>query len=238
VAHPRLVTSTYQAMPWPGRLLADGRLADVTLKTGTSSFEQVLVIGTPGAPQTDTVLLPEYEESSYRHASADGRMQVQAHVPFAPSQVWLLDRQGFLWVGITGDYRIVRLTLAGDTVLALSPGWQPAPVTAAERDSAVAQLEWFRRQGGSVDPSRIPATRPAFNSLMVDDAGRLWVHRSRAAAPNGFWDVFDPGGRRAGTVEAPCDVRIAEARGERLYLVCSDPDGVPFIARYLIEGRP
>lgn len=233
----RLVASNFSTYPWPGLLLQDGRFADVTLKPGSETFEFIVVVGRPELAARDTIELPRFEQAVYRHSTGDGRMQ--AGVPFSPSLVWQLDPRGHIWTATTDRYRIVQRGLGGDTVRVIELEYDPVPVTVAERDTAVAQLEWFSRQGGAIDASRIPGNKPAFGGLMVDDRGYLWTSPSRPEGATGtLFDVFDPSGRYLGRLDLDCRSWQRFVSADKLYAICNDEDGVPAVVRFRIEGRP
>jgi streptogramin lyase len=65
--------------------------------------------------------------------------------------------------------------------------------------------EWRTRYGRMP----VPATRPAYQSLRVDDDGYVWAehfHSDLADAPT--WTVFDPDRGALGTIRTPAGVTI------------------------------
>lgn len=217
--------------PWPGGFDPDGRLVDVTF--GRESTAPALVIGPPAGGPTDTVSVPAFEGPTFE-LTEGGRRIMTAPVPFAPTLRWRYDSRGFLWWGVTGRYRLHQVTLAGDTVRIVERAWDPVPVSPAERDSAVAAMEWFTRQGGVVEASRIPDGKPAFRHFHQDDRGHLWVVPSLPASPPVHAaDLFDPEGRYLGRLELPFDLPFAPVvfRDDRLYTVVQDEAGVPQLVR-------
>ena len=111
------------------------------------------------------------------------------------------------------------------------------PVTAAERDSAIAGLgELFRERGaGEPDWSKIPAVKPLVLSLFFAESGHLWV---RTGAPAGLhsFDIYDPDGSYSGT--AVTSLRLVSSippfvRDDKVWAVVSDDLGV----QYVVRGR-
>ncbi len=92
-------------------------------------------------------------------------------------------RGGDLWFGISEDYRIVDRRLRGDTVRIIEKQWTPQHVTGAERDPALKHYDSFVKQGGKLDASKVPSSKPAFRRFTVDDQGALWVEPG--GAPRG-----------------------------------------------------
>jgi hypothetical protein len=117
--------------------------------------------------------------------------------------------------------------------------FDPLPVTAEDRDSAVAEMEWFTQQGGKIDLSRLPPVKPAFQTFFWDDEDNLWV------LPIVEWErlyrvahVFDPMGRYLGDVHLPFALAtfpVPRIRNNVLYGMTTDELDVPFVVRARIE---
>ena len=168
-------------------------------------------------------------------------MQSSAFIPFAPALVWALSPEGRVWSGISGEYRLALHEPGGDTLRTTEVPLPPIPVTAAEREQAARELKYFTDQGGRIDLSQVPSTKPAFTSIHVDDRGYLWIRPALPAdAAGSAFDVLDPGGKYLGRVELP--VKVDErmpvvVRGDRLYTVVLSEDDVPQLVRFRVEGR-
>jgi len=235
----RLRSSSFYMAPWPGAFLATGELVDVIgLPGGFPPTFALARYDTAMVPR-DTIPLPQYRGELFTHSSksAGGVSMMSAGVPFTPSLAWRLDARGFLWFGITAPYRIYQGRLGGDTVRIVERVYDPIPVTSAERAKSLERFSWFTQQGGQIDESRIPARKPAFERFYVDDRGGLWVVPEVAAqdtAGGTPFDVFDGEGRYLGRLRAPWAVSGSLPpvfRGDRLYVVTTDDDGVPYVVR-------
>ncbi|MFG0252166.1 MAG: 6-bladed beta-propeller, partial [Phycisphaerales bacterium JB038] len=104
---------------------------------------------------------------------------------------------GGTWIGWSADYRIARVDADGDTLQVVERAWAPLPVGDDEWRAATEDYRAFRESepGASCRPRDFERTtnKPAFQTLMVDIAGRLWVE---ALTPEGTeWEVFDADGR-------------------------------------------
>ena len=234
----------FNMFPWNGAFLASGDLVDVFGLPGAGlppplglvRFDTALVA-------RDTLPLPASDPPRFtlRRVSGNNVSMMSAPVPFAASVHWRLDRRGFLWLGATVPYRVYRLRLTGDTAAVVERSYVPLRVSGSERATALARLDWFVKQGGPVDASRIPSEKPAFEDFFVDDDGRLWVNPVTAAGDSAsarVFDVFDADGRLLGRLQLPWKVSSWPPpvfRGDRLYAVTADPDGVPFVVRAHIE---
>ena len=149
-------------------------------------------------------------------------------IPFVSAPVTTWDPRGFFWCAMSGAYDIVQLRAGrGDTVLRITRQAPPIPVTAAERDAAVARVkETFKDfPGVNLDFSRIPRVKPLLQSLHIDDGGYLWAGRTTADTTASAFDVFDRSGTHIATVEArfaPVRYFRPTIRGDHFYAMVRD----------------
>ena len=187
---------------------------------------------------TDTINFPPRAPSPastngiYRWQRPKGSTSMQ--VPFWPSALLTLDARHFIWRKPPGnEYRIVRTTFTGDTVLVVETQRPKVPVSQAERDSVVAHV---RKIVGEQDWSQIPAEKPVFDQMFVSDDGDLWVRISTPENDRTTFDVFGDDGRYKGTVAIPLRVFRSlnpVVRGDRIWALVQDDLDV----FYIIRGR-
>lgn len=104
-------------------------------------------------------------------------------------------------------------------------------------DSAVAQLEWFTRQGGKIDRSRFPTIQPALRTFYLDDEGNIWV-LPRTREGLSVLEVFDQQGRYLGLVRFPVPLSPYPPpifRNGMIYGVTLDELDVPYLFRARID---
>jgi sugar lactone lactonase YvrE len=103
----------------------------------------------------------------------------------------------------------------------------------------MVELEWIMEQGGRVDRSRIPDTKPPVDEFFLDDEGNIWVLPITSIAEQGrLLEVFDPEGRYLGQVELAFPLATFPRpvfRDGFLYAVTEDELEVPYIVRARIE---
>ncbi|HVG45973.1 MAG TPA: hypothetical protein VM890_14625, partial [Longimicrobium sp.] len=160
------------------------------------------------------------------------RRVTEVNVPFSGAQIWSVDPRGRVWVAVTDRYRLERRAFDGSPTLAVERESRPIRVSRADRDRVLKSYEWFERQGGKVDPSRIPDTYPALNSFFFDDGDHLWVQPAAQSARTSPLDVFDAGGKYLGRVVAPGRLLARPApviRGGRMAALTRDGDDVPIV---------
>ena len=120
------------------------------------------------------------------------------------------------------------------------PDDQPHHRSAEEREEAIEGLEWFTKQGGKFDASRIPRTKPAFHNFFTDPDGYLWVMPTTTAAEKGHrFDIFDPDGHYLGPIVADFSSSSYSPLiiGDSFYTVTRDELEIPYLVRARIVGR-
>ena len=228
--------SMFFTWTWGGAIDSAGRLYEMYSTFGPSDRSVLLRLDSE-LKVSDTLPLPKYEGEVYKIERPG--MRVSAMVPFTPTLVWRFDPRGYVWFGTTAPYRIYQRRLEGDTLRIIERTYDAVAVTARDEDSALANFKWFTDQGGKVDRSRIPDVMPAFKGLFVDDRGDLWVEPVIKDEGRQPFDVFDPEGRYLGRVRSDVRLLLNPApvfRGNRLYGVTHDEDGVPYVVRARIAG--
>ena len=78
----------------------------------------------------------------------------------------------------------------------------------------------------------IAETFPAFDLIMADALGNLWVqeyHLPGEDRTNPLWTVFDPEGRVLGFVETPAGLRIFEIGADYILGRATDDLGVEYV---------
>ena len=223
--------------PYPGGFDPMGRY-NVLIPTGgmrtMARFDQSY---TP----IDTISLPENPEEGefFEQVSEDGSSSMRAGVPFQGYMTWRFSPTGTVWTLLTGRYQLTEMTIDGKVLRTITKDHEPLPVTDGDREQAIENLEWFTRQGGQIDRSKFPGTKPSTVSFFVDDEGNLWVERQVPAADEDdagrLFDLFDGQGRYLGMLRLPFELRNSVpapiVREGVLYGVTSDEIGVLYVVR-------
>ena len=223
-------------MPYPGGFDPLGRY-NVVLPSGSlrrmARFDQSF-------NPIDTITMPEDPEEGefFEYVSETGTSMMRASVPFQGFMSWRFSPTGTVWTLLTGSYELNEMTTGGEVLRTVAKDHRPIPVTDEERERAIANLEWFTGQGGTIDPSKFPDSKPSTASFFIDDDSNLWVERKVAAADEDderrLFDIFDAGGRYLGMVRLPFPLRSSPhpiVRDGVLYGITSDEMGVPYVVR-------
>lgn len=225
--------------PWPGGFDLEGHYYLPIPRFEGGGFSVGLVRHGPGFTPLDTLDRPSdpVERDAFELRDDEGG-GIVASVPFSPGFRVLLSPQGTQWGLFTGEYRMFELSLAGDTLRTIGKAFDPLPVTAEDREAARESMTWFTDQGGKIDMSRLPDTKPPVQRMFVDDDGRIWVARTSDLPDGQLHDLFAPDGRFLGPVRLPVPMpTIGRVRDGYIYGVTRDELDVQYVVRARIETR-
>jgi hypothetical protein len=225
---------------WDGGVDAQGRIYDrqgIRIDTLWTPFIrrtdlERMTADTLALPECDAASVPPYTFRSERSSGVVG-------VPFAPSRHVRYDPRGYAWCADTRTITIRQYRL-GDSIpfRTLAAPADPAAVTPAERDSAIAEIRKFGAGIGPGDPDfgLIPATKPILQAIDPDDEGRLWVRATTSEGPRLF--VFDSAGKHIAVAPFVPGVSpwlpLTVRRG-RLYVVATDSLDVPVVRTFMVR---
>ncbi len=161
---------------------------------------------------------------------------------FGPRLKRALGCRDDVWFASSGEYRVYRRSLAGDTAVVFTLGGvRPAPVDEADRDELRATFERYGAPALLRDYLQaLPENKPVIVGLFVDGAGHVFVAPETSRVDAGtVIDVFREDGVFLGRVAVPEGVRIdaskAYARGDYLLFAGEDEVGTPYVTRLRIR---
>ncbi len=229
----------YIIIPWPGGFDAAGNYYSPVPLPSDGAFSMGLMRLDSSFTPIDTVAIPRDPVERERFEIRREDMRWLRSIPFTGGFDWRLAPSGTLWGMLTGEYRLFQLSLTGDTLRTITREFTPLPVTDADMDRARENLESFIRNGGKVDWSKIPSTKPATEDFFFDDEGNLWVAPVTTQEDDGqLFDVFDPDGRFLGTLRTPFPLAtypVPIIRNATIYGITEDELEVPYVVRARIE---
>lgn len=236
----QLATSNGYGYLWRGGIDRQGRIWDQIFYHDPKNPDASLVRrASPDWSKVDTLTLPSCKRPGASAEETSFKLPRGYYgVPYYPGPVVAIDYDGAsLWCGpSSADYRITRVGIgANDTLARLSGRADALPVTATERDSAIARVKTFMKQAGEapLDWSRIPRVKPLLQGAFVDEDGRLWVRRTTAAKTAAF-DLYSREGRPLATLNIPLPLNgwvrpvIRNATG---YFLVQEEGEIPYVVR-------
>jgi hypothetical protein len=224
---------------WTGGISPDWRLYDHQILRADTGDVRAIVATDLRTERADTLAIPSCPATSHGYYSFPrGSMGI----PFGTGRLHALDAaRAVVWCVDTREIRVHEYPIGATdptrTLVAIVP---PEPVTAAERDSAIASVERFKEQVGDAptDYSLIPPVKAVVEGVSMDDRSRVWV---RARTAEGFRLIgFNTDGQPFASVtlpEAPLRWAPVIVRGDLIYAVVTDADDLPYLVRYRIEGQ-
>ena len=193
-----------------------------------------------GGPR-DTVPLPERPNVvSGMECTVPGGGFAFIDFPFAPRWVEAWVPPFTPLTAQTDEYLLRIADPRSDSVRVITYDIPPVAITDAEWAAAqdTVMTERARLGPSECEPRRQerPKGRPAFRSVTLDDAGRVWVERP---VPGGYvFDLFTVEGRLVATVDAPArDPDVPPyIRGNRIYVTATSPDGTTTVSAWEAMG--
>ncbi|MXW19052.1 MAG: 6-bladed beta-propeller [Gemmatimonadetes bacterium] len=192
----------------------------------------------PDGENQDTLPYLEFTQQMAEMPSQGARRPVL----FGPGLEYALGCNDDVWFAHSGEYRLYRRSLEGDTTrIATLDGVTPPAVDEADRDEVRALFERRPNPAMMNDYLRtLPDKKPIIVNLFVDGAGHVFVvpETSRVDAGTAI-DVFREDGVFLGRVAVPEAVNInpsrAYATGDYILFAGEDDAGTPYVTRLRIH---
>ncbi len=197
--------------PWPGLWAHDGSLLDVKVDyRGLNPGQRV-------TRRFDSEVRAYWFDSQLQLRDSLPALVTQRTafagnhvVPFESAVVWAFEPDGSSWSSHGPEYRIMRMDAQGDTALVFSVDVPEVPVTAAERDSALAAYPALRGVS-PMDPGLIPRAKPAVVRLVRLAPGWVGAFPELGAVTGRYMDVFSPEGELRARVDLGAKVILRGA---------------------------
>lgn len=205
-------------------------------ESGTRRDTLLFLRTDPGGVPVDSLPLTPASEASFQFIMAGGQIQGMniLTLPFMRN-VHTATSGDRYWQGVTDAYDIVLRRADGTPERIVRRAVEPVPVRGAYLDSLrrVQVADNGPEAGKSLDQVQLPERLPAFERLLVDDEGHLWVQQTPwpgDVPPE--WDVFDGEGKMLGTVRMPAGFRATHIGADFVLGVWADEDDVEYVRMY------
>ncbi len=239
-----IMPSSGYGFRWDAAIDGQGRLLHVSAVPRGNEYARVVLRHSTDYARADTAELPSTCSDLPPPSEGVRARNGFAALPFEPRILWVLATDGSVWCANTDEYRIRRFPFgakAHDREVHVDV--PRIPISAAERDSAIAGVESFLARAGGVvgsfDKGKIRRDRGQLLWFEGDDQGRLWVMRETPAGQVEI-DVWDAAGRRVGILSiGPRRTvnTLFRVRGDRLAMVRLDDDELPTIVVYRVAPQ-
>ena len=184
-----------------------------------------------GDVSADTIVQMPDRDMVYARTGAQSYLMEK--LPFGRDAFIKLSPDNLLYYGRNDAIAIQVRSVDGNTRRSVRVPHDQVPVTEDERNRWVSgHPDDTQHETRSV----LPKTRPAYEALVLDDSGRIWL---RLSAPRGAletrWIVVDLEGRIQATTKLPSRVWLKVVAGNRaIGTSIDDEQGAPLVVAYEI----
>ena len=194
----------------------------------------VKLLGWDGSVLADT--LYELPDRKVVHASDASGVTTMSRLAFGRDAFFALSRDNLLYHG-HNEAIAIRIGKVGDRAhRTVTVPHDPVPVTSDERNRAIngheanMQVE-LRKQ--------LPETKPAYQTLVVDDLSRIWLQLSTPQdSTETDWIVVDLDGNAVATTTLPSTIQLQSVAGDRAVGVGREgEDGAPVVIAYTVTTQ-
>lgn len=149
-------------------------------------------------------------------------------IPYAPAPQTVLGPDDIVHFARSDSLTVVRLGIDGVPRDTVAVPFEPLPVTEEDRERVLADYSERR----PMPANKVPATKPAFDDLLVDDQGRYWFGRPTAHPDTTAWWVADPDAKRVATAKLSSGIDLRRVRSGFAYAITNTEEGAPAVVRY------
>ncbi|MBU4254607.1 MAG: 6-bladed beta-propeller [Acidobacteria bacterium] len=190
-----------------------GNILASTLKQGQSFPEYELI-------KYDPDLNPQFTIGSMPY-----QQNMRAINPFAPGYTYAVDQNDNIVYGYSDKYEIQIFSPQGKSLKIITKEYDAVRITDAEKEEEKSKAPPYAG-------FNFPDTHSAFQSIKLDDEGRIFVKTWKKEYPGkGFYyDIFDSQGRY--TAEIFLEAMPSLFKNQKLYAIEEEEDGFQVVKRY------
>ncbi len=195
---------------------------------------EVRKVNLDGSYGPEVVAIMQAPEMIYNVEEKTGSLHF-VNVPFARHTSYAVGPNNLLYYGWNDSIRIAVTSLNGSVQGTISYDHDPVPISDAEMEKAqYREDELFQKLVDAREPHK---TKPAFQTFVVDDAGRVWVKLSSAeGTTDANWLILDRRPSEAvGMASLPVAADLKVIREGRAYGVEQQDGSGPVVLVYEIQ---
>ena len=167
--------------------------------------------------------------------SAEGEARFARPMPFGRDPVFRLGPDDNLYSGWTESVDIVVTAPGGMQTGRITHTLPPVPLTRKEFERNLELHGWPAKSRNRILDQDLPATRPAYETFVVDDDGRLWLKVTTPSIEDttAEWLILDAESRLLGQIHLPVTTNLRVIRGNRAY--AEERGDVPSLVVYQVQ---
>ncbi|HEU4828991.1 MAG TPA: hypothetical protein VFT04_07335 [Gemmatimonadales bacterium] len=220
-------TGTDTLIGFPVQSMVDTALAIVRFTLGGSGLDTLALFRNQSVPPLQL--------------SMGGGRSIVGPQPLAERSTGSHSPDGSRWCGVESrpgtEMRLACVAPDGRSLVDTTIQVVPEPLEQAEIDRIIdgfLEIPGMSR-GGIESAMHIPEHRPRVARIIVADDGRIWLQRSSMRDSIAVWQRWHADGTEAGTLTLLPMQRALSLRGDSLYLVAADADGIQHVERCLLK---
>lgn len=193
-----------------------------------SRFSFVNLADRQGITQTFLAKLPAAETVVRTSRSSIAVMPL----PFGRSPYFAY-KDGLLYAGWNDVIDISITSEKGDKIGTVKIAHEASPVTQKEIDAEVKKILSRRNQRSIRRSKLLPVTKPAYDALVVDDHGHIWIRKfPEPKSEYAKWLILDSESTLLGEMELPANLLLKVIKAGRAYASINSEEYGPYIAVY------
>ncbi|MCY4674292.1 MAG: 6-bladed beta-propeller [Bacteroidetes bacterium] len=154
-------------------------------------------------------------------------------LPFGRSPFFIFDNNQ-LYAAWNDVIDIAIMSKHGDHLRSIRVGHEALSVTRKELADIVAHSSKSIRKW-VLESESIPKTKPAFDALIVDDQGLIWIRKYPDTGDElATWLIVNPTGQLEGKLDLPVGLLLKVIKKDRVYASFYDETSGPYIVAYKI----
>ena len=144
-------------------------------------------------------------------------------------------KDGLLYAGWNGAIAISVISEDGDVLKTIKREYQAIPVTRREVEDIVSDFSEETRKAILKRYASIPETKPAYDALVVDDQGHVWIREYPDTGKEfAKWFILDSDSKLIGEMELPTNLLLKTITRDRAYASVNSEMYGPYIVVYEI----
>ncbi len=243
-----------EGLPNELKTLPDGRLINERIKPDYNNveFPQECLIELYSSDGDYLKTIYKRNEFRTKLITQPGRAEVPQ--PFNPRTYWDVSPAGKMIIGHSSLYKIDVYDPEKGLLFSFSHKHHPVKITAEDKKKHFSGFTVgyvkngvISRKPGApsfiIENTQFPEFKPAFNSILTDSEGNIWVHAflENREEENNWFDVFDAQGRFLNKVKIWGDIAYPFNRTKIInnyfWMIEKDKDDVVKVTKYKISAR-
>ncbi|MCY3613795.1 MAG: 6-bladed beta-propeller [Bacteroidetes bacterium] len=204
---------------------------DGSMTINTNTHYELIKVNRDGSYGTE--ILGTVDEYEMIYNLGEGGAMHFLWTPFGRSPSFAVGPDDMLYYGWSDEIEIITVSADGSTRDTIRYEHEPVPITDAEMAEAMPEEPNYRELVEAREPHE---TKPAFQTLVVDEMSRIWIKLSSPEnAVQAEWLVLSQESQAVGRTTLSAAVDLEVIRGSYAYGIYHGDDAAPMVVVYKIK---